>query len=78
MMMNMLPILQSIVCQLIENTIDQQLWDETIDRPNCGTSSYTLIIIRTENHLFCCSKTHETNYINMLCQWAGQLKIEID
>ena len=41
--MNILSILQSIVCQLIENTIDQQLWDETIDRPNCGTSSYTLI-----------------------------------
>ena len=51
-MMNMLSILQSIVCQLIENTIDQQLWDETIDPPNCGTSSYTLIHIRTENHLF--------------------------
>ena len=64
MMMNMLPILQSIVCQLIENTIDQQLWDETIDPPNCGTSSYTLIIIRTENHL--------TRKITLICFASGQ------
>ena len=44
MVIVILSILQSIVCQLIENTIDQQLWLATIDPPNCGTSSKNLIL----------------------------------
>ena len=51
MVIVILSILQSIVCQLIENTIDQQLWLATIDLPNCGTSSKNLILhFPTKSH----------------------------
>ena len=43
-----LSILQSIVCQLIENRIDQQLCDTTIDPPNCATSTQNLFMFPQE------------------------------
>ena len=69
MVIVMLSILQSIVCQLIENTIDQQLWLATIDLPNCGTSSKNLI-------LHFPTKISSVEQINFWkCSFSGQLKI---